>query len=82
MIIEDANAPPPTPVSNAQAIRELNLQLLSDKTTPVVIARHSKMEVVYTTFLPPDTCVKKECDIRRVAPDNPATPGSRYSKAS
>lgn len=78
----EANAPPPTPERKAHASRALNGQLISDKTIPVIIiGTHNKIDVVYTTFLPPQTWVKNELEIRRVAPDKPATPGKRKRMA-
>ena len=78
----EANAPPPIPERKAHAIRALNAQLASDKTiTVIIIGMHNNRDVEYTTFLPPQTWVKNELEIRRVAPDKPAMPGKRKRMA-
>ena len=46
LLIDDANAPPPTPLSKAHAIRALKGQSLSDRTMPaIIIGIQSKIDV-------------------------------------
>lgn len=82
LLIDDAKAPPPTPLNKAQMRRKTKGQLGFFKPAAVItIGIIRRMLVLYTTFRPPHTCVRKELGILRVPPERPAIAGNVYRSA-